>query len=98
MRFAFANRKLEALYLEGKGARKYPPEVYTAFVAAVNLIATMPDERSLYALPGLHFEKLQGDRKGQHSIRLNQQFRLCLEIISDSNGNLLFLLEIVDYH
>ncbi|MBV8173373.1 MAG: type II toxin-antitoxin system RelE/ParE family toxin [Verrucomicrobia bacterium] len=33
----------------------------------------------LSQVPGNHFEKLEGDRKGQYSIRINDQFRVCFE-------------------
>jgi proteic killer suppression protein len=50
----------------------------------------------LAALPGNHFEALIGDRKGQYSIRINDQWRICFEwtgrVPGPSN------VEIVDYH
>ena len=46
----------------------------------------------------LHYEKLKGDRDGQRSIRLNQQWRLILRLEQDSEGRLLIIIEIVDYH
>lgn len=49
--------------------------------------------RSL-SLPGLRLEKLKGDRKGQHSIRINGQYRVCFRW-SDSGAE---DVEIVDYH
>ena len=46
------------------------------------------------ALPGLRLEALKGDRKGQHSIRINDQFRICFEWRDGDAHN----VEIVDYH
>jgi toxin HigB-1 len=46
------------------------------------------------ALPGLRLEKLSGDRKGQYSIRINRQYRVCFKWDA---GNA-FEVEIVDYH
>ena len=52
--------------------------------------------RDLAALPGNRFEALKGDRKGQYSIRINDQWRICFEwpggALGPSN------VEIVDYH
>jgi toxin HigB-1 len=52
--------------------------------------------RDLAALPGNRFEMLAGDRKGQFSIRINDQWRVCFEwergALGPSN------VEIVDYH
>ena len=46
------------------------------------------------ALPGLRLEALKGDRKGQYSIRINDQYRICFEW----HGEDAHRVEIVDYH
>jgi proteic killer suppression protein len=48
------------------------------------------------ALPGNCFEALKGDRKGQYSIRINDQWRICFEWPDKSPGPM--NVEIVDYH
>ena len=50
----------------------------------------------LAALPGNRFEKLSGDREGQYSIRINDQWRLCFEWPDGSVGPA--NVEIADYH
>jgi len=50
----------------------------------------------LKRLPSNHFEALGGDRKGQCSIRINQQWRVCFEWPETANRP--FNIEIVDYH
>ena len=50
----------------------------------------------LSALPGNRFEALKGDRKGQYSIRINDQWRICFEWPEKSPGPT--NVEIVDYH
>ena len=52
--------------------------------------------RDLAALPGNRFEALHGDRKGQYSIRINDQWRICFEWPDRSPGP--SNVEIVDYH
>jgi len=52
--------------------------------------------RDLSALPGNHFEALKGDRKGQYSIRINEQWRICFEWPEGTRGP--SNVEIVDYH
>jgi len=52
--------------------------------------------RDLSALPGNRFEALKGDRKGQYSIRVNDQWRICFEWPAGASGPL--NVEIVDYH
>jgi len=49
----------------------------------------------LAALPGNRFEVLRGDRQGQHSIRINDQWRVCFEWIEGAPGR--SNVEIVDY-
>jgi len=52
--------------------------------------------KDLAALPGNRFEALSGDRKGQYSVRINDQWRICFEWPTDSPGPV--GVEIVDYH
>jgi proteic killer suppression protein len=98
LRFWFKNKKLEALYTEEKGAHKYSPGLVDAFLDVMSVIAAAVDERDLYKLKGLRYEKLKGDRKGQHSIRLNDQFRLIVEREKDNKGRYLLIINIEDYH
>ena len=52
--------------------------------------------KDLAALPGNRFEALIGDRKGQYSIRMNDQWRICFQWPEKSPGPV--NVEIVDYH
>ena len=52
--------------------------------------------QDLAALPGNRFEALKGDRKGQYSVRINDQWRICFEWPAGSPGAM--NVEIVDYH
>ena len=52
------------------------------------------DIQNLRSIPGNHLEKLKGTRKGQYSIRINDQYRLCFEWLDGDAYN----VEIVDYH
>lgn len=52
--------------------------------------------RDLSALPGNRFEALKGDRKGQYSIRINDQWRICFEWPGGARGPL--KVEIINYH
>lgn len=57
----------------------------------LNAAATLDDLRSP---PGNRLEALSGDRAGQHSIRINDQFRICFSWTDQGPAN----VEIVDYH
>ena len=61
-------------------------------------IRAATDERTFYALKSLHFEKLKGDREGQHSMRLNVQFRLIVELRGTAPAKVVRIVEITDYH
>jgi len=60
-------------------------------LAAIHAAASLNDLR---AMPGNRLEKLKGDRKGQHSIRINDQWRVCF-VWKDGNAH---GVEIADYH
>ncbi len=98
MHFQFKKKKLEELYYEEKGIHKYSPEVIDAFFHVMSVIEAAIDLREFYNLKSLHFEKLKGSRKNEHSMRLNKQYRLTMLILEDERGNSLFILDIEDYH
>ncbi len=60
-------------------------------LARLHAAGTLND---LATLPGNRFEALKGDRKGQYSIRINDQYRICFEWRDDAAE----YVEIVDYH
>ena len=97
MKVAFKDPKLRRLVEEGKNAEKLPLGIYEALLEVMVAIVSARDERDLYRQRSLNMERLHGDRRGQYSIRLNKQYRLCFEIHKDQDGNLIWILEIVDY-
>jgi proteic killer suppression protein len=64
----------------------------------IQVISAAPDERDFYALKSLHFEKLQGKREGEHSMRLNDQWRLVLKFKAREQGKTVVVISIEDYH
>ena len=66
--------------------------------AVMDRIAAATDERDLRALKSRRLEKLAGNREGQYSMRLNDQWRLILETEEDEQGKYLLIVEITDYH
>lgn len=99
LRFQFQKKKLEALYTEEKNAHKYP-DVVDDFFEVMAIIDAALDERDLYALKGLRFEKLSGKRgkQRQRSLRLNDQWRLIVVLDQDEQGQYLTIIDIEDYH
>jgi proteic killer suppression protein len=62
------------------------------------LLAAAADDRDIRAMRSLRMEKLVGDRAGQYSIRLNDQFRLIFRLKTDARGKGVIIIEVVDYH
>lgn len=58
------------------------------------MLDAAPDLATLAALPGNRLERLRGDREGQYSIRINDQWRICFEW----RGGDAYRVEIADYH
>lgn len=98
MRFVFINKDLHQLYTENKNAHRYPPGVVDAFFEVMAIIESAVNEADVRAFKSLHYEKLSGGRAGQISLRLNKQFRLIVQIATDENGKLLWIIELTDYH
>ena len=74
-------------------------KIVEKFRKTMQLIRAAPDERTFYAFKSLHFEKLKGKRSHQRSMRLNDQWRLILEIEKRADeGNLVVIVSIEDYH
>lgn len=98
LRFRFSKKHIEALYTEEQGAHKYDSGVVEAFFEVMAIIEAAKDERDLYAMKSLRFEKLKGKRKGERSIRLTRQWRLIVTIEKDDNGSIVVIIDIEDYH
>ena len=98
MRFVFKDQDLLMLYTLGANARRYPPGVVDAFFDVMAVIASATNEMDIRTLKSLHFEKLSGNRSHQHSLRLNKQYRLIIEISRDEQGKAIWVIEIIDYH
>jgi len=64
----------------------------------IQLIKNAPDERDFYALKSLHFEKLKGDRQHRYSMRLNEKWRLILELRGSAPNKKVAIIAIEDYH
>jgi len=82
-------------FAEGKRVKAFSGFERRAQIRLDRLEAAM-SIKDLAALPGNFFEALKGDRRGQYSIRINDQWRICFEWPTGSRGPQ--NVEIVDYH
>jgi proteic killer suppression protein len=93
---SFGDRSTEALFhgRSGRAARHIPADIRGAAVRKLDVLNAADDLRDLRAPPGNRLEALKGDRKGMHSIRVNQQWR----IVFRWEGGDAHQVSIVDYH
>jgi toxin HigB-1 len=89
---SFKDSRTERLF-NGEGGREFQAFARQAEKRFRILDAT-DTLRALQMLPSNRLEALKGDRQGQYSIRINQQWRVCFEWREDGPHN----VEIVDYH
>ena len=98
MEVEFDDDDLDRLEIDAQFTAGLSQEVVRAYRKRMQQIRAFLDERDFYTVKSLHFEKLQGNRDGQHSVRLNIQWRLILEIRGDHPCKIIGIVEIVDYH
>lgn len=90
---SFASDETKKIFL-GKTSTKLPKDIQRTARRKLLYLDDADDLQDLLAPPGNRLEKLKGDRAGQHSIRINDQWRICF----DWAGNKAKNVEIVDYH
>ncbi len=78
----------------GRRSRKLPPDIQPTALRKLRLLNQARVLTDLRAPPGNRLEALTGDRKGQHTIRVNQQWRVCYVWRQGGPAD----VEIVDYH
>src|SRR5687767_13139056 len=98
MEIEFKNEDLDRLETDPEFTGGYSPDIVKAFRKRIQAIRAALDERDLYAIRGNRFEKLKGNRSHQYSMRLNDQWRLILEIKEASPKNIIIVIDIEDYH
>jgi len=89
---SFKCKDTQALYETGKSARWRA--CLSVAERRLNALSQATDLRDLANIPGNRLEALKGDRKGQSSIRINDQWRICFVWRAPDA----FQVEIVDYH
>lgn len=98
MKIEFDDDDLRRLYEDATfNHPRFGSDIVRAFRKKVGLLVAADTELALRNYKALRFEKLKGDRAGQHSIRLNEQWRLVFRIEND-DGKTIVIIEIVDYH
>jgi len=88
--------KETAKVFAGQPCKRLPPDIQESAREKMLIIGTITRIDDLWAIPSLRAEKLSGDRKGQWSIRINKQWRICFDW--DQEAQAASNLEITDYH
>ena len=94
----FKNAVLEKVEADATFNGGLSKAIVKAFRKRMQQIRSAADERLFYKLKSLHFEKLEGDRQHQHSMKLNDQWRLIVEFEGESPNKIVVIIEIADYH
>jgi toxin HigB-1 len=94
----FKDKDLERIEREQAYAAGYDRAIIKAFRKRMQTIRAASDERDLYQMRSFNFERLKGERSNQYSIRLNDQWRLILELECEGTAKNMFILGIEDYH
>ena len=90
---SFADRDTERLF-QREPVRRFPAELRRPMLRKLGLVDAAEQLTDLRVPPGNRLERLTGDRAGQHSIRVNDQWRICFRW-RDGNA---YDVQIVDYH
>ena len=98
MEVQFRDGRLDRLETDPKFDGGFSQAVVRAFRKRLQFIRDTPDERVFYQMRSLHFEKLKGKRKHQYSMRLNDQWRLILELDDQAPTKVVVVVAIEDYH
>ena len=89
----FRDRTTGAVF-KGESPKGFPADLVKAARRKLGYLDAAADLRDLRMPPGNRLEALSGDRKGQHSIRINDQFRICFHWTAEGPTD----VEITDYH
>jgi proteic killer suppression protein len=90
---SLADGETERLFMTGR-SRRLPADLVARAKRKLQILDSAKDLKDLVSPPGNRLEALRGKRTGQHSIRINDQFRLCFRW----KGGDAHEVEVVDYH
>ena len=90
---SFADQQTQELYISGK-ARRLPPDVAKRAARKLEYIDLAIRLEDLSVPPGNRLHALEGDRKGQYAISVNDQWRICFRFVDGDAYD----VEVCDYH
>ena len=90
---SFRDKETKKIF-QRKYSKKFPVNIQKLALRKLIMLDNAENINDLRVPPGNRLEKLSGDRKGEHSIRINDQYRICF-MMDKSN---IYNVEITDYH
>ena len=90
---SFKSKEAEKIY-HGRYSKRFPMDIQRLAARKLEMLAAASELKSLRIPPSNRLDKLKGNRAGQHSIRINDQWRICF-VWKAGNA---YEVEIVDYH
>lgn len=90
---SFADRRTEELFVTGT-SKRLPPEIAARAVRKLEYVHLAAKLDDLKVPPGNRLHALKDDRKGQHAIAINDQWRICFRFV-DGDA---YYVEVCDYH
>ncbi len=98
MEVEFDDKELQQAERDPTCTGGHAEAVTKGFRRVMQQIRAAADERDLYAFKSRRFEKLKGKRQHQHSLRINDQWRLIVEIRGEAPNKKIGIVAIEDYH
>lgn len=90
---SFADKDTEKIF-KGEFSSRFPPHIQNKALNKLRILNNISDLTQLRLPPSNKFHSLSGNRKGQYSISINDQWRICFYWKNNSPDQ----VEIVDYH
>ena len=98
MEVDFADENLDRLETDIQFSAGFDASAIKGFRKVMQLIRAATDERDFYAMKSLHFEKLEGNRSHERSMRVTKKWRLIVELIGEAPNKVVKIKGIEDYH
>lgn len=95
----FEQEYLRELYEDGKASDKrhrFQPQIIKKYTRTIDLMKKLPNVMGLTQYGGLHYEKLQGDKEGLSSVRVNNQYRIEFREIHEGDKTIAEVVSITD--
>jgi toxin HigB-1 len=90
---SFACKETERVWKQ-EFSKRFPPAIQRVMLRKLIILSKSVSLEDLKCPPSNRLQKLKGDREGQYSIRINEQYRICFRWQGGNSLN----VEIVDYH